>query len=491
MNFTEENAWVCRPKPDQAIQVTIGEILLKLFKKIIRRIALISALTGSLGVAACNQALVRDDLEALKVRGELVLVTRNNFGCYFEAAYGSAGFEYELAKAFADHLGVRLRVQIVEDEANMVEALLQGKADLIAAGLPFGRLTARMVALGPGYLDVQTQVVGRRGGPMIASEKDLIQTPVWITGNSASLEELKTIKAKFSGLSWQTLTEYSSEEMLQLVWNQSVPLTVVESTTVKMNQRLYPDLIVHLNLGEPQQLRWAINPQSRQLQRAVVNWFALPATKEIINGLIGHYYGHLDQFDYVDLKRYRHRIDNLLPKYQTIFEEAAQKHGLDWQLVAAQAYQESHWNPRAVSFTGVRGIMMLTQDTAKTLGLTDRTSEEASIHAGARYLARLHRLLGDEIPEPDRTLMALAAYNIGFGHLQDARELARQLGKPANTWSSMREVLPLLQQKKYYRDLPNGYARGTEAVQYVDRIRTYHRVLNMAMAPTGLKSIGG
>jgi membrane-bound lytic murein transglycosylase F len=449
------------------------------------------AVAGTVWLSACNQTLVRDDLEAVKARGELVLITRNNSACYYEAAHGPAGFEYELAKAFADHLGVRLRLVIMEDEADMVETLLQGKADLVAAGLPFGRLSARMVALGPGYMDVQTQVVGRRGGPAIDREQDLAHTPIWVTGNSASLDELNTIKNEFGGLSWQILSEYSSEEMLQLVWNQSVPLTVVESTTVKMNRRFYPDLVVHLTLGEPQQLRWAMNPQSRRLQRAVANWFATPAAKAAIGSLNAHYFGHLEQFDYVDIQRYRRRIDHLLPKYQAHFEEAASKHGLDWQLVAAQAYQESHWNPKAISFTGVRGIMMLTQDTAKTLGLKDRLAEAASIHAGTRYLARLHRLLGDEIQEPDRMLMALAAYNIGFGHLQDARELVRRLGKPADSWVSVREVLPLLQQKKYYRTLTHGYARGTEAVQYVDRIRTYHRVLNMAMAPSGLKSIGG
>lgn len=452
---------------------------------------LIVVLAGVLGLTACNQTLVRNDLEVIKARGELVLITRNNFACYYEAAHGPAGFEYELVKAFAEYLGVGLRLQMIEDEADMVESLLQGKADLIAAGFPFGLPTARLVALGPGYLDVQEQVIGRRGGPAILGEKDLVQTPIWVTSNSASLEGLKKVKDQYGGLSWQTLSEYSSEEMLQLVWNQSVPLTVVESNTFKLNQRFYPDLVVHLNLGGQQQLRWAMNPHSRHLQRAVLQWFALPATQETVANLINHYYSHLDQFDYVDMKRYRRRINNLLPKFKTYFEDAARQHGLDWQLVAAQAYQESHWNPRAKSFTGVRGIMMLTQETAKTLGLKDRMAEKESIQAGARYLARLHRLVGDEVLEPDRTLMALAAYNLGFGHLQDARELARRMGKTANTWSSVREVLPLLQQKKYYKTLPHGYARGAEAVQYVDRIRTYHRVLNMAMAPDGMKSIGG
>jgi membrane-bound lytic murein transglycosylase F len=227
------------------------------------------------------------------------------------------------------------------------------------------------------------------------------------------------------------------------------------------------------------------------LRKTVNKWFAMEETQQLIQGLKDYYYGHLEDFDYVDLARYRRRIRHRLPKYQEHFKEAAGKYGLDWHLVAAQSYQESHWNPRAKSFTGVRGMMMLTQDTAKTLGLKNRLAAKDSIFAGAHYLSRLHEQVGEDVPEPDRTFMALAAYNLGFGHLADARKLTKRLGKPENSWHGVRSVLPLLQQKKYYRTLHHGYARGREAVQYVDRIRTYHQVLNMAMMPYYDFPIGG
>ncbi len=452
---------------------------------------LIVALCCTVTLTACESALLRNDLEIIKSRGELILITRNNEACFYEAVHGPAGFEYELAKQFADHLNLRLRTLLVEDEAQMVEALLQGKGDIIAPGTPFGSTAARMVALGPGYLDVTAQVVGRRGGPAVSTAKDLLQTPLWVASSSAGFDRLKNLKGEYADLRWQTLSEYSSEEMLQLVWNQAVPLTVVESNTLAMNRRFYPELVVHFALGDKQQLRWAINPSNKHLQRAVVQWFAKSSTREMIASLVSHYYSHLANFDYVDLTRYRRRIFDRLPKYQPHFEHAALQNGLDWQLIAAMAYQESHWDPTATSFTGVRGIMMLTRDTAKTLGLKDRLAEKEAIYAGTRYLARLHGMLGDEVPEPDRTLMALAAYNIGFGHLKDARDLTAQLGKSPNSWSAVRETLPLLQKKKYYQNLSHGYARGNEAVQYVDRIRTYHKILNMALAPEGLNNIGG
>ncbi len=449
------------------------------------------ALICSILITGCDHAFVRNDLEAIQARGELVLITRNNAACYYEGPHGPSGFEYDLAKAFADHLGVRLRPLIIEEEADMVAALRRGEADLIAAGFPFGGQSARLLALGPRYLKVQQQVVGRRGGLVPSGVNDLEGTAIWMTGSSARLELLKELKKEYPELSWQTLSEYSSEELLQMVWRRSLPLTMVESNTLTMNRRFYPELVVHFNLGESQYLNWAMHPHSRHLYQAVQRWFAQSATEKVVNGLADHYYGHLEKFDYVDLAHYRRRIHKRLPKYQNHFEKAAKKYGLDWQLVAAQAYQESHWNPRAKSFTGVRGIMMLTQETAKTLGLKNRMAVKESIFAGTRYLARLHRLVGDAVPEPDRTLMALAAYNVGFGHLKDARTLAQSMDKPANSWHGIRSVLPLLQKKKYYRKLTHGYARGSEAVRYVDRIRTYYQVLNMAMAPDGLRGVGG
>jgi membrane-bound lytic murein transglycosylase F len=447
-------------------------------------------LTGVL-TTGCDNALVLNDLEAIKARGELIFITRNSPTCFFEGPYGAAGFEYDLAKAFADHLGVDLRPLIIEEEAEMIAALCSGQADIIAAGIPFGRDSSRLVALGPGYLDVEQQIVGRRGGNKYNSIKDLGSDVIWMTGSSARLETIKAQQKTYHDLSWKILSDYSSDELLQMVWTRSLPLAMVESHTLNTNRRFYPELVVHFSLGGTRKLAWAINQQSRQLQREVRKWFATSDTQQQLLGLADYYFSHLEAFDYVDLARYRRRISQRLPKYEDNFKTAAKKYGFDWHLVAAQAYQESHWNPKAKSYTGVRGIMMLTQGTAKTMGLKNRLSAKEGIFAGTRYLASLHELIGDEVPEPDRTYLALAAYNIGYGHLQDARKLAEQLDKPANSWHGVRSVLPLLQKKKHYRTLEHGFARGNEAVQYVDRIRTYHKVLIMSMIPESLNGIGG
>ena len=160
-----------------------------------------------------------------------------------------------------------------------------------------------------------------------------------------------------------------------------------------------------------------------------------------------------------------------------MFVEAAQRYQLDWRLLAAMSYQESYWNPRAVSPTGVRGIMMLTEATARQLGVPDRMDVRQSVHGGGAYLRTLIDRLPADIPEPDRTWMALASYNVGYNHLEDARILTQKQGADPNKWNDLKERLPLLAKAAWYTKTKHGYARGYEPVQLVNRIRTYYEVL--------------
>ncbi|MEJ2480566.1 MAG: transglycosylase SLT domain-containing protein, partial [Acidihalobacter sp.] len=188
-------------------------------------------------------------------------------------------------------------------------------------------------------------------------------------------------------------------------------------------------------------------------------------------------FGHVQDFDYVGTVRYIAHIHERLPAYEPLFKEAAEKTGLDWRLLAAIGYQESHWNPKAISPTGVRGLMMLTLDTAKHIGIANRLNPEQSVMGGAAYLVKLRGWLPASIKEPDRTWFALAAYNVGIGHILDARDIAKRLGKNPNSWTEVKDVLPLLTQRKWYSHTANGYARGREAVRYVQNIRSYYDIL--------------
>ena len=435
-------------------------------------------LVGGIG---CKQLAPGNELGAIKARGELRVLTRNNATCYFEGSNGPAGFEYELAKAFADYLGVKLSCIVTHNFNEMIPTLLREEADLIAAGFTVTQRRRHKVAFGPPYMKVHQQVVGRRGGPAPREVGELVGKPLWVHSGTSYEERLRELRTLHPGLSWMPVSGYETEEMLEMVWRGIIPLTVADSNIVAVNRRYYPQLQILFNIEEDQQLAWAMHPQHRYLAKAVDDWFFRPETSAVIQRLKQHYYGHLKVFDYVDLARYHRRLRHRLPQYRDYFEAAAAKHGLDWRLVAAQAYQESHWDPEAESVTGVRGIMMLTQETARDLGVESRVDPRQSIEGGVRYLAQIHERIGDEVSEPDRTYMALAAYNVGWGHLEDARMLARRLDKDPNVWLDVRATLPLLRQKKYYRSLPHGYARGTEPVRYVDRIKTYYRILVQAI----------
>lgn len=183
-----------------------------------------------------------------------------------------------------------------------------------------------------------------------------------------------------------------------------------------------------------------------------------------------------------DRKMFFKHLRTRFPRYQEHFHNAAQKHDLPWKLLASQAYQESHWNRRARSPTGVRGIMMLTRRTAASLGIRNRLDPRKSIYGGAEYLAIMQKRVPAAVPIPDRRFFALAAYNVGLGHIQDARRLALKKSKDPNRWSDMMQVLPLLSQKKYYRTLRYGYARGQEPVTYVQRIRAYQVLLDQTIS---------
>jgi len=298
-----------------------------------------------------------------------------------------------------------------------------------------------------------------------------------VPADTSYVERLTYLKRYYPFLTWRVAEELNTETILEEVWRKRIDCTIGDSNIVAINRRYYPELSVQFDISEPEILAWVLPKNAEGLQAAVSDWFDDIEDDGTLEQLLDKYYGFIEVFDYVDIRAFKRRIHSRLPRYQNYFKQAAKHYDLDWQLLAAMSYQESHWNPRAKSPTGVRGIMMLTLNTAKEMKIQSRLNAEQSIWGGARYLTQMARRLPDSIAEPDRSYMALAAYNVGFGHLTDARELAERLKKNPDKWSDLAEVLPLLTRKKYYQTLQHGYARGYEPVTYVQRIRDYQDIL--------------
>lgn len=436
----------------------------------------ISFIVFLLVLTSCSSETGR--LENIKAKGELVVLTRNAATTYYESREGFMGVEYEMAKAFADSIGVKVRFILRDDVSDLFDALNKGDADFAAAGLTHTNNRAESFLFGPSYQKVSQQLVCRRGGKKPKKLEHLTDITIQVSANSSYVEQLKKVKQLHPEIQWQEVDDVDTETLLKDVWLRKIDCTVADSNIVAINRRYYPELDVRFDIATPEPLAWAFSNNDHALSRLVKTWFNKYKSSGKFEEVMHRYYGYIERFDYVDTRAYQRKIKKELPKYKKVFIHAAAKYKLSWTLLAAQSYQESHWRPRAKSPTGVRGMMMLTQPTAKELGVKNRLDPRESIMGGANYLNKLRNRLPDAVTEPDRTWLALAAYNVGMGHIWDARKLAVQLGKNPDLWQELSEVLPLLSQKKYYKKLKYGYARGGEPVSYVKNIRDYQDMLD-------------
>ncbi|MGL5973712.1 MAG: membrane-bound lytic murein transglycosylase MltF, partial [Aeromonas sobria] len=255
-----------------------------------------------------------------------------------------------------------------------------------------------------------------------------------------------------------------------------IDYTVVQDTVLARTQRYYPELTEGLTLAQKQTVAWAMSKlPDDSLYASVIDFFGQRFMDGAIAKLDEKYFGHVQNFDFVDTRTFLKRAKSLLPKYQSLFQTHAKN--IDWRLLAAISYQESHWDPQARSYTGVRGMMMLTEPTAKAMGVNNRLHPEQSIKGGSLYLQQMMEKVPDSVPDDEKVWFALTAYNIGYGHMMDARRLTKDLGKNPDAWSDVKEVLPLLQQARWHRKVRYGYARGSEARNYVNNVRQYYQSL--------------
>ncbi len=420
-------------------------------------------------------------LSRIRSNGKLIVLTRNAPTTYYEGADGPRGFEFDLVSAFADHLGVKIELKVLDSIAEILREMEKGEGDIAAAGLTRTEEREKRFLFGPSYYTVQQELVCRRNSKIPRTIEDLPNFQMLIISGSSYLERLKELQVRFPSIQWETTDDLSTEQILEKVWKRELDCTVADRNIVAINRRYYPQLIVPFPISGEQPLAWVLKNGGEDLKTEIKNWLGEFQKSGRLELLRNKYYAHVEIFDYFDVAVYHKRIRTRLPLYREWLQQAGKKYRIPWTLLAAQGYQESHWDQEARSPTGVRGIMMLTQRTAESLGVSDRTDPYQSIVGGAKYLARMIKRVPETVAEEDRLRFALAAYNVGFGHLLDARKLADRLGKNPDIWPALKTVLPLLSQKKYYKQLKYGYARGTEPVRYVERIENYRDILEQHM----------
>jgi len=408
----------------------------------------------------------------------LIVATQEGPTMYYRELERETGFEFELAQAYADYLGVKLKVRTYNDLGELLQAVQTGEVHMAAAGLTVTPQRSRNFRFSSPYQQITQQLIYHSDGNRPASADDLIGKKLVVIANSSHSENLEQLKLSHPKLSWEAKSNSSALSLLNMVNDGQADFAVLDSNVFNTYRSVFPELRSSFELKGPEPLAWAFSSTTDgSLFTSAELFFNEVNESGALEELRIRFFGHRE-FDYVGARTFLAHLDSRLVKYEESFKTLAKELHVDWRLLAAIGYQESLWNPNAISPTGVRGLMMLTRRTAKEMGVANRRDAEQSIEGGARYFKKLYRRLPQSIAEPNRTWFALAAYNVGYGHLMDARRLAKKDGMDPNDWFDVRTKLPLLLQREYYSQTRHGRARsGGQSVIYVRNIRRYYEAL--------------
>jgi membrane-bound lytic murein transglycosylase F len=417
-------------------------------------------------------------VDQIKILGELRVVTRNGPLAYYRGPDGiPEGPEYDLARRFADELGVKLKITPVRTYAEIYDALITGHAHLAAAGLKVPAQEIPGVDFGPAYQRVREHLIYLRGAVRPASLAEVGNGDLEIAGGSSHAKTLYAARNLLPDLVWVENDSTDTQALLDGVADGSIDYTIADSTEFAMAHDAHPDLRVAFDFAGSESLAWAASAREPGFVRELNNYFARLSGDGELAAIVKRYYGRSEDLEFAGARGFMRHLQSRLPLYQKWFEEAAEQSSQDWRLLAAIGYQESKWNPSAASASGAKGLMQLTVDTATEAKVSNPSDARQSIFGGARYFRQVFEKIPTHVPEPDRTWFALAAYNIGYGHLEDARVLTQKAGRDPDSWQDVREFLPLLEQEHWYSQTENGYARGWEPVRYVDNVRGYRDLL--------------
>ena len=412
-------------------------------------------------------------LDRILALGELRVVTRNSPTTYFLGAEQPQGIEYELALGFAERLGVELRMYTEDQFWALFPEVVGNRADIAAAGLMITEPRRELIDFGPAYQSVEPLLIYRMGAHRPDSLGDLLGGSLEVVAGSSPVALLTEARREIPHLQWSERRSGNVESLIRRVANGAIDYAIVPSNEFAVLQHYYPEAREAFALESRGEVAWALTKDAPGLREAVAAYFAELSATGGLRQIIERQQHTAHEFDFVGSRAFVRHLHGRFPRLAALFQRAADETGLDWQLIAAIAYQESHWDPTAVSPTGVRGLMMLTEHTAEIVGITDRDDPWESIVGGARYFRRVLDKFPDRIPEEDRIWLAAAAYNIGFGHVEDARIITEMQGGDPDSWADVRERLPLLADEEWHSRVRRGYAPGTVPVHYVDNVKRY------------------
>ncbi|TMH29101.1 MAG: membrane-bound lytic murein transglycosylase MltF [Betaproteobacteria bacterium] len=448
---------------------------------LVRRV-LCGCIAASFALSACEPSPAPPSASS----NELLVLLRPGPAAWFSGPHGQNGFDYDLAHRFAKEQGFELKVARASDPlAKLAEG---GNNAVIGAGGVYRPTAAATPLMHPhllysaSYYAVEPVLIYNMDSNKPTTWADLAGDSVAVIADSSLAVALGAVRAEHPEIKWQPMALPSTEALISQVSDGTLDYAIVPSNEADALRNVYLNFERAFAVAAKQDLVWAFPPAQAALRDRVDAFFARLRRDGTLQRLTERYFNY-SQMPRLDAGVFQERVKALLPRYRTLFQRAQQTSGVEWRLLAAIAYQESQWDNQAVSETGARGLMQLTEETARQLGASDRLDSEASVLAAARYFRDLKDKLPSRIAEPDRTWLALAAYNVGIAHLEDARVLAQKQKLNPDSWMAVKQALPLLASPEYYEEAKYGYARGGMPVAFVDRVRAYYDVLLAQQAP--------
>ncbi len=432
-----------------------------------------------------RQYTFTDDLPGLKKRGRLRMITRNNAMTYFIHRGLQVGFEYELMKKFAEQHDLRLEIVIPDSHAKLLSYLNEGKGDVVAAAMTITPERATQATFTQPYNEVDELVVVRSDDHSLTGLEDLAGRTVHVRASSSFYTTLTALRDSIDGLAIAALPDdMETEDILAHVEAGRYDITLCDSNLLAVEQAYGRRLKAAFTIKSTA-LGWAVRPDNPAL-RAALNQYI----EEEKGGL---FFNLMKKKYFADKRIIAKAKDSLrvdlgghLSPYDDLVKKYARQYDFDWRFITAQMYQESRFNPKATSWVGARGLMQIMPSTGRQLGFTRLSDPEESIHAGVQYMHQLLHRFDREIPLAIRKRFALASYNAGYGHLLDARRLAREKGLDPNRWfGHVEQAMQLLAQPTYYKRARYGFCRCAEPVDYVENVQSiydaYVEMLTQAM----------
>lgn len=440
------------------------------------------------------------DLEAIKKRGKLIALTLNSSTSYFVYRGQALGYEYELLKRFTKSIDVELEIKIIPDVNAMFDLLNKGVGDVIACNLavtkdrmahasfsdPYNFTRQVLIQKLPEGHEKMTQKELNKhlvNGPL-----DLVNKKVYVNKSTSFYSRLESMQNEIGGdIDIVSVPGYiDTEKLIKKVANGDIEYTVADDNIAKLNATYYPELDISVQLSFPQQIAWATRSNSPTLLNAINTWFEADRHKSVYAYIYNKYFkASKEQWEKFN-GEYSSLKGNKISDYDELLKEYSKIIDWDWRLLAAQMYQESKFKEDAVSWAGAFGLMQFMPATAAQYGLHHASPPEEHVRAATLYISWLDSYWGERIfDEEERLKFILASYNVGLGHVMDARNLAVNLGYDPHVWSNnVAECILLKSDAEYYQSdlVKHGYCRGEEPYSYVkkifDQFAHYKRVIS-------------